>query len=241
MKLITLNLWGGRIREPLFDFIKRYHDTDIFCFQEIYHHSPDKMSDNRLPPDLNVYTHLQELLPNHQSFFRPVIKNIYGIGIFIKKEITVAEEGAFWIYEVANYPGSGGDHSRNLQWIQCNIRGSMYTILNVHGLWTGKDKNDTPTRIIQSEKIKTFMDTVSSPKILCGDFNLNPDTTSIAMLETDMKNLIKRYNITSTRSAFYTKEGKFADYIFVSPDVAVKNFKVLPDEVSDHSALLLDF
>ncbi|MSU75004.1 MAG: endonuclease/exonuclease/phosphatase family protein [Candidatus Magasanikbacteria bacterium] len=241
MKLITLNLWGGRIREPLFHFIKNNQDTDVFCFQEIYHNSPEKMSDNRRPPNLNLYTDLQKLLPDHQSFFRPVIKNIYGIGIFIKKEIPVIEEGALWICEVLNYSGSGGDHSRNLQWMRCELQGTTYTILNVHGLWTGIDKNDTPTRITQSEKIKSFMDTVPSPKILCGDFNLNPDTTSIAMLGGGMKNLIKTYNIKSTRSSFYTKEGKFADYIFVSPDVTVKKFEVLPEEVSDHMALLLEF
>ncbi len=35
--------------------------------------------------------------------------------------------------------------------------------------------------------------------------------------------------------------GRIADYALVSPDVAVVDFKVLPDEVSDHAAMYLDF
>ncbi len=41
------------------------------------------------------------------------------------------------------------------------------------------------------------------PTILCGDFNLMPDTKSIEILETGMQNLVKNYNVTSTRSSFY--------------------------------------
>jgi hypothetical protein len=48
-----------------------------------------------------------------------------------------------------------------------------------------------------------------------------------------MINLVKDYNVTSTRSSHYPKEEKFADYIFVSKDIEVKDFKVLPDEVND--------
>ena len=77
--------------------------------------------------------------------------------------------------------------------------------------------------------------------ILAGDFNLNPDTQSIKMIEEfSLKNLIKEFSITDTRTSFYKKENRFADYIFVSPDICVKNFKVLPDEVSDHAPLYLE-
>ena len=55
-----------------------------------------------------------------------------------------------------------------------------------------------------------------------------------------MKNLIKEYNIQSTRTSLYEKSEKFADYVFVSPEIVVKDFKLLPDEVSDHLALFLE-
>ncbi|MCX6712734.1 MAG: endonuclease/exonuclease/phosphatase family protein, partial [Candidatus Vogelbacteria bacterium] len=100
---------------------------------------------------------------------------------------------------------------------------------------------DTLERLEQSRKIKAFMDSVDSPKILCGDFNLLPDTESLKIIEGGLRNLIREYGVTSTRTSFYTKPDKFADYVFVSPEIKVVDFKVLPDEVSDHSPLLLEF
>jgi endonuclease/exonuclease/phosphatase family metal-dependent hydrolase len=112
--------------------------------------------------------------------------------------------------------------------------------MNVHGLWNGKGKDDAPERIIQSNIIRQFIDKVGGEKILCGDFNLNPETESIKILEKDMRNLVKDYAVTSTRTSLYKKPGKFADYIFTSRGINIKDFKVLPEEVSDHSALVLE-
>ena len=67
------------------------------------------------------------------------------------------------------------------------------------------------------------------------------DTESMKVLEKGMRNLVKDYGVTSTRSHFYKKRGKFADYILVSPEVEVKDFKVLQESVSDHLPLYLEF
>lgn len=241
MKLMTLNIWGGRVREPLFEFIKKYHDVDIFCFQELYNKATDKMSDDNRVASLNILDELKSLLSNHQSFFSPSIGSVYGIGVFVKKGISILDTGDVWIYEVKDYAGSGGNHSRNMQWLQCGINGITYSIFNVHGLWNGKGKTDSLDRIEQSSRIKECVDKFSGKKILCGDFNLRPDTKSIEIVSDGMDNLINKYKIKSTRTSIYSKDEKFADYVFVSPEVGVKSFEVFEDEVSDHSPLLLEF
>jgi endonuclease/exonuclease/phosphatase family metal-dependent hydrolase len=114
-------------------------------------------------------------------------------------------------------------------------------VVNLHGLWNGKGKTDCPERIEQSQKVKAFLETVSGAKILCGDFNLLPHTQSLALLEQDMRNLVKAYRITSTRSQFYERPDRFADYVLTSPEVQVKHFCVLDENVSDHLPLLLTF
>lgn len=190
---------------------------------------------------LNGFTDLRELLPQHQGFFRPALLGAYGLAIFIKKELDLEEEGEKFVHVSGSELISDGHHSRNLQWIKFNFGNKLFTVINVHGLWNGKGKDDTKERINQSRVIKDFLNSTNTPKILCGDFNLNPDTESIKILEENMKNLVKDYSIPSTRTSFYTKPLKFADYVFISPDVKVKDFKVLPDEVSDHSALFLEF
>ena len=241
MKLITLNIWGGHVRDPLLNFIISHRDIDIFCFQEVYHNAQNKIScDDRLV-SLNIFSELQALLPEHQAFFKPVVDNIYGISIFVKKDLNILGEGDIRIHENPLYVGTGPSHPRNLQWLEYSHNNQNYFILNVHGLWNGMGKTDTPERIAQSRKIRDFMEKIQAPKILCGDFNLRPDTESLKIIEQDMYNHVRINNVFSTRTSWYPKEEKFADYIFTSPEIAVNTFKVLEDEVSDHSPLFLDF
>lgn len=241
MKLITLNIWGGHVKTPLLKFISAHQETDIFCFQEVYRKASHKISADGRIVHLDIFSELSELLPKHQGFFRPVVNDMYGISMFVKNTIDVLAEGEIVIHEDPNYSGMGPRHARNLQWAECRENNKNYAILNVHGLWNGMGKTDTSERILQSERIRDFMQTIKAPKVLCGDLNLRPDTDSLKIIEEGMQNLVQLHNIRSTRSSFYPKEEKFADYIFTSPEITVKHFEVLPHEVSDHLPLLVEF
>ena len=56
-----------------------------------------------------------------------------------------------------------------------------------------------------------------------------------------LRNLIAEFGVASTRTSLYTGPERFADYVFVSPGVDVSAFRALPDEVSDHAPLMLEF
>lgn len=241
MKLITLNIWAGNIRLPLLEFIKSHAEIDIFCLQEVYNAAPYKISTDDKIPGLNIFSEIHDVLPKHQAFFKPLVQNFYGIGMLIKNDIEVLEESSIKIHENLAYKGRGPTHSRDLQWIKLKINNCIYTIMNVHGLWNGQGKTDSPERLAQSQEIRNFMDAQHTPMVLCGDFNLRADTKSIEILEKGMSNLIKNYNVQSTRTSLYDKDEKHADYIFVSPQITVKKFEVLDDLVSDHAPLLLEF
>jgi endonuclease/exonuclease/phosphatase family metal-dependent hydrolase len=148
--------------------------------------------------------------------------------------------------EKFEYPSFAEDiaanHARNIQYMTIGTSGSLRTVINFHGLWTGNGKGDTEDRLLQSDNIIRFLKTLSHPYVLCGDFNLLPETQSLKKLEdSGIRNLIKEFGIASTRSSHYTKPVRFADYTFVSDGITVNDFKVLPDEVSDHLAMYLDF
>jgi hypothetical protein len=81
MKLITLNIWGGHVFNPLLEFVQSMSDIDIFCLQEVYHQAPHKISDEDWQVSLTIFSELGALLPKHQGFFRPVVNGSYGIGI----------------------------------------------------------------------------------------------------------------------------------------------------------------
>lgn len=249
MKLITLNTWAGRIRSIREFLASHSDDVDIFCFQEIFKGDTNWGSEDLTNIDdanQHLFEDIEKILPNHKGLFCPVHKDIYGISIFIKKNAAILGLGDIVIFENNNFPdptNPNADRSRKMQWIKFKKDNEEFLLMNVHGHWTGQGKSDTAERIKQSEIIAEFIKNNSMPskKILCGDFNLRPDTKSSEIIEAQLKNLIKEYKINSTRTELYTKSEKYADYIYVSLDIKVNSFSVLSDAVSDHAPLFLDF
>jgi endonuclease/exonuclease/phosphatase family metal-dependent hydrolase len=248
MKILSLNIWGGRVNKEFIEFIKSHKDVDVFCFQEVYKDAigPLKNTEFEDWAKHESFYLLQKLLPDHELIFHPVFLGIYGLCICIKKTISISETGEVYIYKEEGYIPDGeelGRHARNLQYAQLKLSGDPepITVINVHGLWNGKGKTDTEERIEQSRRIVNFLKTIKTKVILCGDFNLRLDTESISMIErAGIRNLIREFGIPSTRTSLYNKPEKHADYIFISPEMKVKHFSVMPDEVSDHSPLLLE-
>ncbi len=253
VNIISLNTWGGRAgREGLLSFFRAHSkDTDIFCLQEIwsapYEHL-EGLNAGGLAIDhsgIMVYglQEIGEALPEHVAFFRPHHLENYGLLMFVHKRLTVIEDGELFVYrEKGHIPeGDVGNHARNIQFVIVETPKGPRTVINFHGLWNGKGKGDSDDRLLQSGKIIAFMKGLEMPYAMLGDFNLLPDTESMKLFETfGLRNLIKEYGVTSTRTSHYTKPEKFADYALVSDGLSVNDFRVLPDEVSDHAALFLD-
>lgn len=252
MKIITLNTWGGRAgKDNLLSFFENYKDIDIFCLQEVwadaYEQFDGHMAGGKPIKNDEIMIHgvqdISNVLKNHTGYFRPHFGDNYGLMMFVNKKYEVLAEGELFVFKEKGHVPNGdiGNHARNIQYVTLLINNKPITIINFHGLWNGKGKTDTEDRINQSKNIVKFIQTLEGEVIFCGDFNLLPNTESIKIVElTPLINLIKKFNIKSTRTSFYTKPEKYADYIFVSENVPVKDFKVLPEEVSDHSALLLE-
>ena len=255
MKLISLNIWDARVFDPIMNFFEANQDIDIFCLQEVF--NGDQEGFFRKDRRINGFSEISKRLSNHQGFYINT-ENLddipsqgfsipYGVAIFVKKTIKILSHHHNVVFD-----GGGGDfsnenpktHKRVIQTVCISVNNKPLAISNVHGLWNGQGKTDTPQRIKQSKNIKAHIQAFNHPVILAGDFNLLPDTESLAIVSEGMRNLIKEYNITSTRTKLYSKHEKpvlFADYIFTSPDIIINDFKVMPDVVSDHSPLLCSF
>lgn len=247
MKLVTLNLWGGRIKGAYSDFFKKYHDVDTWFFQEIYAKKGEEyhVSTPGYHIDFSLLENLSSYIPNHEAHFCQVLRSYYGIASFVQKDIKVIEKGEIFIargdWDDMSVPHER-DHNRKLQWLEVLIHGKKMLLMNAHCTHRPEGKRDSKKRLNQSAAIIHFMNMFDCPKILVGDFNLLPDTESIRMIEAiGMRNLVTEYNVQSTRTELYKKPLQFADYIFVSSGIKVNDFKVLPDVVSDHSPLFLDF
>jgi len=250
MKVVSLNTWGGKAgTDGLLAFLKRHDDVDIFCLQEVF----DGGEEMRGRPagrfalenfDPKLFERIGRALPGYKAHFRPQLRDFFGLALFAREEIPIAEEGEVYIYREKGHVPSGNiaDHSRTLQYV--TLDEPKCSVMHVHGLWNGKGKLDCDERIEQSARILSFLRGQDRPFVLLGDFNLRPDTESIRMLEdAGLRNLIREHGIETARTSLYDSREKepHANYAFVSEDIDVKEFKVLPDEVSDHAPLYLEF
>ncbi len=252
MKVISLNTWAGRAgKERLLDFFLRNSDADIFCLQEIWSAPFEHLEghDAGVPIDhsgIMVYgaREISTLLSGYRDYFRPHHLDNYGLLMLVRKDLEVMDEGEVYVYKQKGHvpERDAGFHARNVQYVTLATPAGKRTVMNFHGLWNGQGKGDGEDRLKQSRRIIEFLKTLDHPYVLLGDFNLLPDTQSLQMLEEfGLRNLIREYGITSTRTSHYTKPEKFADYVLVSDGIDVKDFRVLPDEVSDHAPLLVEF
>jgi len=249
MKLISLNTWGCRITEPVFEFIHNNSmSVDIFCFQEILKGGKGKTGRGEIK---SAYEDIQHLLPNHIAYFSEYgeggyysesSKNLdfkYGIACYVRSDLKQSFGQGIALYDQTK---KWSDYSgRCAAGTALAVEVEDYAIINLHGLWQGSIKEDTEAKIEQSRKIIDLAEKIKRRKIICGDFNLLPTTESIQMLGDTYNDLIEEYTIRDTRSSLYTGELRYSDYAFVDKDISVNDFSVPNMIVSDHLPLIIEF
>ena len=225
MKVIFLNTCNGKIRDGIAAFIKQQApDTDVFCFQEVYE-------------EMRILS--GELLPDYRliSGYKKVAEdNDFPQATYVRSDLDLPSSGIV----LENQPGAG-----LVICTQISTQNSTMHLCNLHGTARPGNKLDTPQRIKQSQELLDFFENKKGMKIIGGDFNLQPETKSARMFEENgFRSLIKDFRIPTTRNRLIWElypENKqyFSDYVFVSPEVNVKEFSVLANEISDHLPLVL--
>lgn len=255
MKIISLNTWAGGRFDDLINFIESERDTtDVFCFQEIFDTSTDAiiLEDGSRA---NLYNEIKNRLNDFEGYFAAEIEGVspggpvdynlsFGLASFIRKSLKVVGTERFFVHgqEGKFDADEVGHHPRIIFAVTVvDKQNKLLTILNFHGLWSkGFGKGDSAERLLQSTEVRKIMVRYSDPKILIGDFNLLPETESLAILKEGMRDLISEFKITTTRSSLYDKQWiPFADYAIISPEIDVESFEVPNVLASDHLPLIL--
>lgn len=268
MKVLSLNLWGGTVYEPLMRYLKRQSQTvDVFCFQEVWRTETrkKKMGDIRV----NLFRELEALFgqrfvgiyANRQSgftLFGPIDFVVStGNAFFVRKDFSFKNEKSVFLYRYENALSDDckdGKYTASMfrkapafaQLITLETPEGEYCVGNVHGLWYPGNKKDTTHRIAQSRKLVKALSCLPGKKIICGDFNLDTHTQSVALIEkAGYRNLISEYAIKDTRGPVNHKQYPdspqyYADFTFVSRDVAVHSFEVPSVPISDHLPMILE-
>ena len=191
------------------------------------------------------------MLPNHTGYFSEYgeggyygesTKNLgfkFGIVCFVRSSLKQAFVGEVLLRDPerkwTDYSGRFAVGSA------LAVKVEDFVVVNVHGLWQGGIKTDTEAKIEQSKKIIDLANKAEGRKVICGDFNLLPDTKSIQMLGDKYNDFISEYKISDTRGPLYTKELRHSDYAFTDKNIKVNDFSVPNLVLSDHLPLVLDF
>jgi endonuclease/exonuclease/phosphatase (EEP) superfamily protein YafD len=225
MRILFLNTWNGS--QPGFqDYIaSEASHTHIFCFQEAYKEMRENCAD--LLSGYTESTGYKELTSS-DNFPRAT---------YIREDLDIKG----WEYVLPEMDGVGlGIYTEVIS------EGVTFHICNFHGKAYPGDKLDDPQRLAQSDGILDFFSSIEGPKIIGGDFNLEMETESVKKFEgVGYRNLIREYQVRTTRNRLvwekYPDTPQYhSDYVFVSPDVRVKEFFVPEVLVSDHQPLVLE-
>lgn len=266
MQLMCLNGWGGRLAEQLIPYIA-IPDPDVLCLQEVVH-TPDtqkkwltyKDHGIELPQRANVFTDICHALPNHTSMFCPAAQgdlwdgenrygSQWGLATFIRRSIPIVAQkqgfvhGYFSARGYGAHPRSRSAHALRLFDLS---KDHPVVIAHMHGLRDPAGKHDTEARLLQAERLVALAQSVAEEgdrMIVCGDFNVLPDSRTFKTLgKLDLADLVIAGGFTDTRTSYYEKEGRYADYMLVNELVQVESFNVVQrPEVSDHRPLILHF
>ncbi len=249
LKFISLNVdEGGLLFDNIAGFLKA-ENPDIIALQEV-----NNGTNPNLPNNLRSLQVLSELLPEYYYFFAPEILLRYpegkidiGNAIFSRFPITNEKTIFFGIpygeYDPVPIGEDFSKHPKNMQTCTILVSNTQLTVCNLHGIW-GLDGTDNEARLKMSDLI---VDQVKEKEnlILAGDFNLKPNTQTIANIEKILKNVFKdeldtTFNLNrKDLKRFPGYANAVVDMIFTSQDLVEINHSCPKIDVSDHLPLVI--
>ena len=233
IRIVSLNCWGGRVHEPLLEFLRNV-DADILCLQEMYSAPPDVPSSLILNYNFStksplvhphLFSEIQAMLWDYQAFFYPAAqghlndsittthKVRYGLATFIRNSLPIIGEEVRFVYGTYRSAAFGNP--------------------------------PLPERKSQATALADLVRSVMQQNddiIVCGDFNVLPTSVTFDILANlGLRDLVVTRGYTDTRTSYYKKNPRYADYMLASGGLQVLNFDVPTEpEVSDHRPLVLD-
>ncbi len=244
LKILQINVWGGRIRDGLVRFIKD-GDYDVVCMQEaiwsekdtgfsdLFVDTVDKIKREALFPfDAKSKQYGIKLLDDEQIE--------YGIVILSKVPFLSVEEkvilGEYAVADsVVNFDSAINNHRYTAQKVMLE---NGLVIVNYHGYWQ-KDPLGNETTVECMERVAEMMKNENAPVVMCGDLNVIAESPAMRKLDF-LKDLTAENHVKTTlRNLRFVKDVP-CDHILVSDGVVYENFEVIDAYASDHKALAVE-
>lgn len=262
---MCLNAWGGRLPDRLLPYLETVA-PDVLCLQEVVATpaSPRpwltyRDGDHVLEQRADLMGEVAAALPQHRAMFCPASRGAlwdgaepvwsqFGIATFVRASLAVVGQAQAFVHGAFS-PDDFGEHPRPRSAHAVRVHefetGRTVSIAHMHGLRIPGDKSDSPERLAQARRFADLIARTAEDGdlvVACGDFNVEPQSQTFEILaELGLTDLVTTRRFSGTRTSFYEKTGRFADYMLVGADTRVARFDVVEQpEVSDHRPLLLE-
>lgn len=241
MRLLQLNAWSIRLVTRIEDMIAK-ESPDIITLQEVF----ESDSDLWLFPTLKRFVNKVGF---NYYFFSPVhglelIGRPAEFGNAIISNITINHRQTIFTHLQYNnsFHYKKDDYNiRNFQHITIKDSGSRTVhVINHHGYHIPDHKRGNELTLEACRLLVNYAVNLQGPVVIAGDFNLEPDSESLNLINHTFRNLTKEYSLTTTRTNL-THKTEVCDYIFVNDLIKVNDFYISSVIASDHCGLLLDF
>lgn len=249
IKVIQINIYGGKYFDELIDFLKQ-EDPDFITMQEVTVGKFNLYQDK----DVGLFELLKEKLGMH-GIYHGDIKligdpdSMYGNAVFSK--LPVVEKNVLVLKDfrpVSFDEAMGNDNSTSevqnthLLDAKVNLGGKELRIISWHGAWTAPPK-DTEETLRQAKMVCDYLSKINGPFILGGDLNNIIGNKTIDMISGVANNLMIYSGVEATTNRKVHKirpRGYLIDYIFTSFDIRAISLKVPEITVSDHLPVITE-
>ncbi len=243
MRLMQLNCWAGKLGTQL-KRLEEDIEADIVCLQEAYDIpnipgntfiSPNEVFKPEKYPH-NVFA--ETITLRYQKQLSP-----FGNAIYSRTPISATETHFTNGEKIEDLDVLGGDdyNARNFVHAVIDYNGVPLNIITHHGHHHPVNKLGGEENTRQLELIAEYIDSLRGPIIFTGDLNLYPESPSLEPITSRLRNLIDEFPIGTTRTEISKRPNEIVDYVFVSDNVKVCDYKASDILASDHKALVLDF
>lgn len=241
MKIMSLNMWQGRLERVLLKHLEA-SGVDFACMQEAVQYDGQSLG------LISSHRKVGSSLGLDEQFFSKIISSKLGdkelaFGNATFSNIPFVQTNTIFTRGTYNSDFNLDKDDYNIRAFQhalVEINGRKLHILNHHGHHIHAHKLGDDETMRQVKQILEYIKHLEGSVILCGDFNLSPESDSIKLIDEKLINLSVEYKLSTTRSKL-THKNEVCDYIFVSNDVKVNSFVMDDAIISDHNALILDF
>lgn len=240
MKLLQLNVWGGRLEKQI-AWLLESEKPDIICLQEAISIEGGNSG--------GFFLTVEEIRDkfNMQLAYSPTVSFKFmnrsaEFGNAILSKIPIEDQNTVFTSQqyVENFDFETHDYNiRNLLHASYTVNGENLHVLTHHGYHLFEHKNGNDETMRQCKLIADYINNLDGKVILAGDFNLSPHSQSLEQLNFILRNLCVENEVTTTRTPL-THNLEVCDYIFTSKNLEVKGFSISDEIASDHKALIVE-